>query len=71
MKDGYIPHNTHSFLTCSLSPDCVAHPLTPDQKMWLEGKMIICEYVTIVAGSAYFCMGRNELAFNYLYDIVI
>ncbi|CAI8054966.1 hypothetical protein GBAR_LOCUS29995, partial [Geodia barretti] len=28
-------NTTHSFLTCSLSPDCVAHPLTPDQKMWL------------------------------------
>ena len=27
---------THHFLTCSLSPDCVAHPLTPDQKMWLS-----------------------------------
>ncbi|CAI8004616.1 hypothetical protein GBAR_LOCUS3966, partial [Geodia barretti] len=29
----------------SLSPDCVAHPLTPDQKMWLptpaEGKFVI------------------------------
>ena len=35
-------NTTHSFLTCSLSPDCVAHPLTPDQEMWLptpaEGK---------------------------------
>ena len=28
-------NTTHSFLTCSLSPDCVAHPLTPDQEMWL------------------------------------
>ena len=45
MKDGYIPHNTHSFLTCSLSPDYVALPLTPDQNMWLDGKMIIYEYV--------------------------
>ena len=38
-------NTTHSFLTCSLSPDCVAHPLTPDQKMWLptpaEGKFVI------------------------------
>ncbi|CAI8020132.1 hypothetical protein GBAR_LOCUS12047, partial [Geodia barretti] len=35
VKDGYIPHDTHSLLTCSFSPDCVAHPLTPDQEMWL------------------------------------
>ena len=38
-------NTTHSFLTCSLSPDCVAHPLTPDQKMWLptpaKGKFVI------------------------------
>ena len=26
---------THSLLTCSISPDSVAIPLTPDQKMWL------------------------------------
>ena len=36
---------THGLLTCSLSPDCVAHPLTPDQEMWLptpaEGKFVI------------------------------
>ena len=29
-------NTTHSLLTCSLSPDCVAHPLTPDQKMWIS-----------------------------------
>ena len=38
-------NTTHSFLTCSLSPDCVAHPLTPDHEMWLptpaEGKFVI------------------------------
>ena len=38
-------NTTHSLLTCSLSPDCVAHPLTPDQEMWLttpaEGKIVI------------------------------
>ena len=47
-------NTTHSFLTCSLSPDCVSHPLTPDQEMWLptpdqemwlttpaEGKIVI------------------------------
>jgi hypothetical protein len=28
---------THSFLTCSVSPDSVVHPLTPDQEMWLDG----------------------------------
>ncbi|CAI8056521.1 hypothetical protein GBAR_LOCUS30802 [Geodia barretti] len=28
-------NTTHSLLTCSRSPHCVAHPLTPDQKMWL------------------------------------
>ena len=37
-------NTTHSLLTCSLSPDCVAHPLTPDQEMWLptpaEGKEV-------------------------------
>ena len=38
-------NTTHSLLTCSLSPDCVAHPLTPDQEMWLptpaKGKIVI------------------------------
>jgi hypothetical protein len=48
---------THSFLTCSVSPDSVARPLTPDQEMWLGGKMIICEYVNIIASSAYFFAG--------------
>ena len=41
---------THSFLTCSISPDSVAIPLTPDHKMWLAssargefiGQIAIC-----------------------------
>ena len=32
--------SSHKFLTCSISPDCVAHPPTPDQKMWLDGKLV-------------------------------
>ena len=31
---------THSFLTCSLS-DCVAHSLSLEQKMWLDGEFVI------------------------------
>ena len=27
---------TRSFLTCSISPDCVVHHLTPDQQIWLS-----------------------------------
>ena len=27
--------DTHSFLTCSIRPDMVTNPLTPEQKMWL------------------------------------
>ena len=32
--------SSHRFLTCSISPDCVAHPPTPDQKMWLDGELV-------------------------------
>ena len=29
-------NTTRSFLTCSISPDCVVHHLTPDQQIWLS-----------------------------------
>ena len=29
-------NTTRSFLTCSISPDCVVHQLTPDQQIWLS-----------------------------------
>ena len=34
-----IINTTGSFLTCSISPDAVVHPLTYDQKMWLDGEI--------------------------------
>ena len=27
--------DTHGFLTCSICPDMVTNPLSPEQKMWL------------------------------------
>ena len=36
-------NDSHSFLTCSISPDSVTSPLTPDQKMWLNSSQI-CEF---------------------------
>ena len=34
-----IVNTTGSFLTCSICPDAVVHPLTSDQKMWLDGEI--------------------------------
>ena len=34
-----IVNTTGSFLTCSICPDAVFHPLTSDQKMWLDGEI--------------------------------
>ena len=36
---------THSFLTCSISPDSVAIPLTPDHKMWLASSSASSEFI--------------------------
>ena len=36
---------THSFLTCSISPDSVAIPLTPDHKMWLASSSASGEFI--------------------------
>ena len=35
-----IVNASHRFLTCSISPDTVAYPLTLDQKMWLECELV-------------------------------
>ena len=40
---------THSFLTCSISPDIVAIPLTPDHKMWLASSSANGEFICQIA----------------------
>ena len=34
-----VVNASHRFLTCSISRDSVAHPLTSDQMMWLDGEV--------------------------------
>ena len=38
---------THTFLTCSISPDSVTSPLTTDQKKWLPGSPAKCELLLL------------------------
>ena len=40
---------THSLLTCSISPDSVAIPLTPDHKMWLTSSSASGEFICLTA----------------------
>ena len=40
---------THSFLTCSISPDSVAIPLTPDHKMWLASSSASGKFICQIA----------------------
>ena len=62
---------SHSFLTCSINPSSVTHPLTPDQKIWLhkpdDGKLqmvlLLFEIGLLspyVSSSIFLSQGRNH-----------
>ena len=44
---------THSLLTCSISPDSVSIPLTPDQKMWLACSSANGEFICQIASCVF------------------
>ena len=46
---------THSFLTCSISPDSVAIPLTPDHKMWLASSSASSEFIGQIHICVFYC----------------
>ena len=50
---------THSFLTCSISPDSVAIPLTPDHKMWLTSSSASSEFI----GQIHICVFYRTFPF--------
>ena len=55
---------THSLLTCSISPDSVAIPLTPDHKMWLASSSASGEFICQIAICVFYCTFPSMCSFR-------
>ena len=55
---------THSLLTCSISPDSVAIPLTPDHKMWLASSSASGEFICQIAVCVFYCTYPSMCSFR-------
>ena len=51
-----VVNPTHSLLTCSISPDSVAIPLTPDHKMWLASSSARSEFICQITICVFYCI---------------